>query len=160
MWQAVDLGLHIIKKRKVWRLCDYRNPDCWLYATCSKYIQTSNQDKIERVCIWNYGSVFTGLLDGIFFGWGDLNWLYPSPPSLLTKLNSSAHFQTRNPGKLRLSRQNGNRKIISIFACTEILVNSNTIHNIKLQFVPNVPTMNLAFLTTSLKTLYWKERIE
>ena len=46
---------HSIKKRKVQRSHDNRYPNCRLYATCSKQIQS----KINKGgCIWNQGGVF------------------------------------------------------------------------------------------------------
>ena len=47
--------LYPIKKRKVHRTHYNRYPDCLLYATCSKQIQS----KINKGgCIWNQGGVF------------------------------------------------------------------------------------------------------
>ena len=48
-------AMHPIKKRKVQRSHDNRYTDCWLYATCSKQIQS----KINKgSCIWNQRGVF------------------------------------------------------------------------------------------------------
>ena len=47
--------VHPIKKRNVHRTHDNRYPDCLLYATCSKQIQSKTN---KGGCIWNQGGVF------------------------------------------------------------------------------------------------------